>query len=63
MPHNALPQTADIMKLRPAATALRPHIAMPSDLSTKCPTCLVEMIPVHSHYQCPRCGMRDSCCF
>jgi hypothetical protein len=34
-----------------------------SDFSTICPHCLVQMIPVHSHYQCTRCGWRDSCCF
>jgi hypothetical protein len=33
------------------------------DFSTMCPTCQVEMQPVHSHYQCTRCGWRDSCCF
>jgi transposase len=33
------------------------------DFSTTCPQCLVPMIPVHTHYQCTRCGWRDSCCF
>lgn len=33
------------------------------DLTTTCPVCAVAMLPVHSHYQCPRCGWRDSCCF
>ena len=33
------------------------------DLTTTCPTCLVEMMPEHAHYKCPRCGYRDSCCF
>jgi tRNA(Ile2) C34 agmatinyltransferase TiaS len=33
------------------------------DLTTTCPTCLVEMQPEHAHYKCPRCGYRDSCCF
>ena len=32
------------------------------DLANRCPTCLVEMEWIHSHYQCPRCGWRDSCC-
>ena len=32
------------------------------DLANRCPTCLVEMDWIHSHYQCPRCGWRDSCC-
>ena len=30
------------------------------DLSNRCPTCLVEMDWIHSYYQCPRCGWRDS---
>jgi hypothetical protein len=33
-----------------------------ADLANRCPTCLVEMNWIHSHYQCPRCGWRDSCC-
>ena len=33
------------------------------DLTTTCPTCLVEMQPEHAHYKCPTCGYRDSCCF
>ena len=33
------------------------------DLTTTCPTCLVEMLPEHTHYKCPQCGYRDSCCF
>ena len=33
-----------------------------ADLANRCPTCLVEMDWIHSHYQCPRCGWRDSCC-
>jgi hypothetical protein len=32
------------------------------DFSTICPHCQVQMIPVHSHYQCTKCGWRDSCC-
>jgi hypothetical protein len=32
------------------------------DFSTSCPYCQVEMQPVHAHYQCTRCGWRDSCC-
>lgn len=35
---------------------------LPADLANQCPTCLVEMEWIHSHYQCPRCGERDSCC-
>jgi hypothetical protein len=31
-------------------------------LANRCPTCLVEMEWIHSHYQCPRCHWRDSCC-
>ncbi|MGH2694676.1 MAG: hypothetical protein ACRDJJ_07625 [Actinomycetota bacterium] len=33
------------------------------DLSTTCAQCGAQMYPVHSHYQCPDCGYRDSCCF
>lgn len=33
------------------------------DLTTTCPTCMVEMQPEHAHYKCPSCGYRDSCCF
>jgi len=33
-----------------------------ADLADRCPTCLVTMEWMHSHYQCPRCGWRDSCC-
>jgi len=33
------------------------------DFSTMCPHCQIAMQPVHSHYQCTRCGWRDSCCF
>ncbi len=33
------------------------------DLTTTCPTCLIEMHPEHAHYRCPLCGYRDSCCF
>jgi hypothetical protein len=35
---------------------------LPADLANRCPTCLVEMAWIHSHYQCLRCGWRDSCC-
>jgi len=35
---------------------------LPAGLANRCPTCLVEMEWIHSHYQCPRCGWRDSCC-
>jgi hypothetical protein len=47
----------------PGAAACRPP-----DLSTICTPChegkgkQVKMMPVHSHYQCPECGWRDSCC-
>ena len=40
----------------------------PLDMSTVCTPCFegkgkpVRMMPVHSHYQCPECGWRDSCC-
>jgi hypothetical protein len=47
---------------RPAADE-RCREACKVDFSTMCPTCQVEMQPVHSHYQCMRCGWRDSCCF
>jgi hypothetical protein len=30
---------------------------------THCPTCLVRLVPEHTHAKCPRCGYRDSCCF
>jgi len=33
------------------------------DFSVTCPHCQVQMTPVHSHYQCMKCGWRDSCCF
>lgn len=33
-----------------------------ADLANRCPTCLVEMEWIHSHYQCAHCGWRDSCC-
>ncbi|HEY4238790.1 MAG TPA: hypothetical protein VGM88_03210 [Kofleriaceae bacterium] len=33
------------------------------DMTTICPTCLVEMQPEHAHYKCAKCGYRDSCCF
>jgi hypothetical protein len=32
------------------------------DFSTLCPHCSIAMQPVHAHYQCARCGWRDSCC-
>lgn len=35
---------------------------LPAGLANQCPTCLVEMEWIHNHYQCPRCGWRDSCC-
>jgi hypothetical protein len=31
-----------------------------ADLTDRCPTCLIKMEWVHSHYQCPRCDWRDS---
>jgi hypothetical protein len=33
------------------------------DLTTTCPTCMIEMQPEHAHYKCAKCGYRDSCCF
>ncbi len=33
------------------------------DLTTKCPTCMVDMQPEHAHYKCPSCGYRDSSSF
>jgi hypothetical protein len=33
------------------------------DLTTTCPTCMVEMKPEHAHYKCPSCGYRDSSSF
>ena len=48
--------------------ATTPPVCRPLDLSTVCVPChqgkgkAVRMIPVHSHYQCPECGWRDSCC-
>jgi hypothetical protein len=27
-----------------------------ADLADRCPTCLVKMEWINSHYQCPRCG-------
>lgn len=41
---------------------LPPAGDLPASLANRCPTCLVEMEWIHSHYQCPRCGWRDSCC-
>lgn len=32
------------------------------DLANRCPTCLIEMNWIHSHYQFPSYGWRDSCC-
>ncbi|HEY1549149.1 MAG TPA: hypothetical protein VGG28_15095 [Kofleriaceae bacterium] len=37
--------------------------AQECDLTTTCPTCMIEMQPEHAHYKCPKCGYRDSCCF
>lgn len=34
----------------------------PVDLSTTCWNCGNQMIPVHGHYACEKCGWRDSCC-
>lgn len=48
---------------RAAVVAAPANEACKVDFSTMCPTCQVEMQPVHSHYQCTRCGWRDSCCF
>ena len=31
-----------------------------ADLTDRCPTCLIKMEWVPSHYQCPRCDWRDS---
>ncbi|HET9991921.1 MAG TPA: hypothetical protein VFQ65_25505 [Kofleriaceae bacterium] len=42
---------------------VRPAPQETCDLTTTCPTCMVEMQPEHAHYKCPRCGYRDSCCF
>jgi len=70
-PRGTLPPSAF-----PAVATLAPHaVAKASliatieprkaecDLTTTCPTCMVEMQPEHAHYKCPSCGYRDSCCF
>ncbi|CAN5434301.1 hypothetical protein BH11MYX1_BH11MYX1_20690 [soil metagenome] len=49
-----------VTKPEPAA-AVEPEARI--DLSTTCPTCMVEMQPEHAHYKCPSCGYRDSSSF
>jgi len=46
-----------------AQTESRPPAACKADFSTVCGECGADMRPVHSHYECPVCGWRDSCCF
>src|SRR5262245_3173759 len=50
----------------PIPTHVTPTSTCPTrttDLTIRCPYDDSEMLPIHSHYQCPRCGWRDSCCF
>ncbi len=71
-PRGTLPPSAfrAVATLAPTAVA-RPEVVakveeptQPAcDLTTTCPTCMIEMQPEHAHYKCPRCGYRDSCCF
>ena len=39
-----------------------PPVVIPADLSTTCLQCGAQMREEHSHYKCPECGWRDSCC-
>lgn len=62
LPPYAFPAVATVAPV--AVTRAVPDEPAPTcDLTTTCPTCLVEMLPEHAHYKCPACGYRDSCCF
>ncbi|MEO8548458.1 MAG: hypothetical protein ABI678_00720 [Kofleriaceae bacterium] len=52
-----------VVKASLIATIEAPERMPACDLTTTCPTCMVEMQPEHAHYKCPSCGYRDSCCF
>ena len=73
-PRGTLPPSAfrAIATVAPHAVVVKSELVMESvepvrqpacDLTTTCPTCMVEMQPEHAHYKCPSCGYRDSCCF
>jgi len=53
---------AQPIETKPAPAATQKQ-ACRIDFSVTCPHCQVTMQPIHSHYQCTRCGWRDSCCF
>ncbi len=46
---------------KPVPAAVEPSTAV--DLTTTCPTCMIEMQPEHAHYKCGSCGYRDSSSF
>jgi hypothetical protein len=73
-PRGTLPPSAfrAVATVAPNAIARPPVTVAPTvtaepvqscDLTTTCPTCMIEMQPEHAHYKCPLCGYRDSCCF
>lgn len=67
LPPSAFPAVATVAPHAIAKADLIATIEPPRkpecDLTTTCPTCMVEMQPEHAHYKCPSCGYRDSCCF
>jgi tRNA(Ile2) C34 agmatinyltransferase TiaS len=73
-PRGTLPPSAfrAIATVAPHAVVVKSELVMETvepvrqpacDLTTTCPTCLVEMQPEHAHYKCPSCGYRDSSSF
>jgi tRNA(Ile2) C34 agmatinyltransferase TiaS len=52
-----------VVKAAPAVVTAVAERAPQCDLTTTCPTCMIEMQSEHAHYRCTRCGYRDSCCF
>ena len=52
---------ARLLVTKPVGAAV--ELSASVDLTTTCPTCMVEMQPEHAHYQCGSCGYRDSSSF
>jgi tRNA(Ile2) C34 agmatinyltransferase TiaS len=68
LPPNAFQAVATVAPAAVAREITEPVVVAPPeapacDLTTTCPTCMIEMQPEHAHYKCPSCGYRDSCCF
>jgi predicted RNA-binding Zn-ribbon protein involved in translation (DUF1610 family) len=73
-PRGTLPPSAfrAIATVAPHAVVVKSELVMETvepvrqpmcDLTTTCPTCMIEMQPEHAHYKCPSCGYRDSSSF